>query len=232
MRQWSVSLGRSMSSGAPAPSLAPPDGDPDRLRNALDASARAGEAARTGQWYPNFIAESLAKVGDRTRRTGNAAALRPDSHTTLGSHMAYRKQEGRLRQVSPMGLIGLRGRHPEEPPLRPRHNTCSSSSRRAACAGTRSASSRPSPPGSSASPVVRKRTGGAAGRGPRRTKSIEPTGSAASILATGDWLDFRRLASAVSRRGGSSERRPWRRIAGLTSTGLGDRGRRRGESAL
>jgi serine/threonine protein kinase/tetratricopeptide (TPR) repeat protein len=40
------------------------DGDGDGLRQALDANAGVQEAAKTDEWYPNFIAACLAKVGD------------------------------------------------------------------------------------------------------------------------------------------------------------------------
>jgi len=40
------------------------DGAGDRLRQALDADDGVQEAARTDEWYPNFIAACLARVGD------------------------------------------------------------------------------------------------------------------------------------------------------------------------
>jgi TolB-like protein len=43
------------------------DGDRDGVRRALDANAKLQEAARTDEWYPNFIASCLALVGDHDR---------------------------------------------------------------------------------------------------------------------------------------------------------------------
>jgi tetratricopeptide (TPR) repeat protein len=40
------------------------DGDRDAVRKRLDANTEMQEAAKTDEWYPNFIAACLAKVGD------------------------------------------------------------------------------------------------------------------------------------------------------------------------
>jgi len=40
------------------------DGDRDRLLDALETNTFVQEAAKTDEWYPNFIAACLAKVGD------------------------------------------------------------------------------------------------------------------------------------------------------------------------
>jgi hypothetical protein len=66
---------------------------------------------------------------------------------------------------------------------------------------------------------------------PDARRDLDRSASARASSCAGFFLDSSSepaIISPVSGRGGSSERRPWRLIAGLTSTGLGGRGRRRG----